>query len=149
MTRILAVLALGAASLTTGCIVVPLNADGTYAYPAGVAPYVPATQPVPTSQTLPVRLYPINQAATASGMIAGSVTNHLNGRGTFTLNVGDETMSGEATRSGGSGARTGVANAYGARGSYANCRYTMNTITQGTGSCTFSNGGQYQLHIGT
>ncbi|HVE90497.1 MAG TPA: hypothetical protein VNA44_12445 [Burkholderiaceae bacterium] len=149
MTRILAVLALGAASLTTGCIVVPLNADGSYAYPAGGAPHAPAIQPLPTSQTLPVRLYPTNQAATASGMIAGSVTNHLNGRGTFTLNVGDETMSGEATRSGGSGARAGVANAYGARGSYANCRYTMNTTTQGTGSCTFSNGGQYQLHIGT
>ena len=149
MARILSALALGAASLTTGCIVVPLNADGTYAYPTGAAPQAPVVLPAPTSQTLPVRLYPTNQAATSSGMIAGSVTNHLNGRGTFTLNVGDETMSGEATRSGGSSARTGVANAYGARGSYANCRYTMNTATQGTGSCTFSNGGQYQLHIGT
>ena len=149
MTRILTALALGAASLTTGCIVVPLNADGTYAYPVGAAPPTPLIQPAPTSQTLPVRLYPTNQAATSSGMIAGSVTNHLNGRGTFTLIVGDETMSGEATRTGGSNARTGVANAYGARGSYANCRYTMNTTTQGTGVCTFSNGGQYQLHIGT
>ncbi len=149
MARILAALALGAASLTTGCIVVPLNADGTYPYPAGAAPHASVVMTAPTSQTLPVRLYPTNQAATSSGMIAGSVTNHLNGRGTFTLNVGDETMSGEATRSGGSGARTGVASAYGARGSYANCRYTMNTVTQGTGSCTFSNGEQYQLHIGT
>ena len=148
-TGILATLALGAVSLTTACIVVPLNADGTYAYPAGAAPNVPVVQPAPTSQTLPVRLYPTNQAATSSGMIAGTVTNHLNGRGTFTLNVGDETMSGEATRSGGSHARTGVANAYGARGSYAKCRYTMNSATQGTGSCTFSTGGQYQLHIGT
>lgn len=149
MTRILATLALGAASLTTGCIVVPLNADGTYAYPVGAAPHAPVVAPAPTSQTLAVRLYPTNQAATASGMIAGSVTNHLNGRGTFTLNVGDETMSGEATRSGGANAHIGVANAYGARGSYANCRYTMNSITQGTGNCTFSNGAQYQLHIGT
>lgn len=149
MTRIPTVVALGAASLTTGCIVVPLNADGTYAYPVGAASHAPVIQVAPTSQTLPVRLYPTNQAATSSGMIAGSVTNHLNGRGTFTLNVGDETMSGEATRAGGSNARAGVANAYGARGSYANCRYTMNTTTQGTGSCTFSNGGQYQLHIGT
>ena len=149
MTRILTSVALGAVSLTAGCLVVPLNADGTYAYPAGAPPHAPVVQPAPVSQTLPVRLYPTNQAATSSGMIAGTVTNHLNGRGTFTLNVGDEMMSGEATRSGGSNARTGVANAYGARGSYANCRYTMNTATQGTGSCTFSNGGQYQLHIGT
>ena len=149
MARTLVAMALGAASLTTGCIVVPLNADGTYAYPAGSAPHAPLVPPAPTSQTLPVRLYPTNQAATSSGMIAGSVTNHLNGRGTFTLNVGDETMSGEATRSGGSNARTGVANAYGARGSYANCRYTMNTVSQGSGNCTFSNGAQYQLHIGT
>ena len=149
MTRILATLALGAASLTTSCVVVHLNADGTYAYPVGATPHAPLVQPAPTSQTLPVRLYPTNQAASASGMIAGTVTNHLNGRGTFKLNVGDETMSGEATRSGGSNARIGVANAYGARGSFANCRYAMNSATQGTGSCTFSNGGQYQLHIGT
>ena len=149
MTRILTAVALGAASLTTGCIVVPLNADGTYAYPVGAASHAPVIQAAPASQTLPVRLYPTNQAAAGSGMIAGSVTNHLNGRGTFTLNVGAETMSGEATRAGGSNTRTGIANAYGAHGSYANCRYTMNTTTQGTGSCTFSNGGQYQLHIGT
>jgi hypothetical protein len=149
MTRALTALTFGAASLMTGCIVVPLNADGTYPYPVGTAPQTSVIQPVPTSQTLPVRLYPTNQAATSSGMIVGTVTNHLNGRGTFTLNVGDETMSGEATRAGGSNVRTGVASAYGVRGSYANCRYTMNTATQGTGSCTFSNGGQYQLHIGT
>lgn len=148
MIRILTALALGT-SLTTGCVVVPLNADGTYAYPVGSSPQAPFVQLPPASQTLPVRLYPTNQAATSSGMIAGSVTNHLNGRGTFTLNVGDDTMSGEATRTGGSNARTGVASAYGARGSFANCRYTMNTVAQGTGTCTFSNGAQYQLHIGT
>ena len=149
MARIPAALALGSVLLISGCIVVPLNADGTYAYPVGAAPHAPVVLPPPTSQTLPVRLYPTNQAATSTGVIAGSVTNHLNGRGTFTLSVGDETMSGEATRSGGSNARTGIASAYGARGSHANCRYTMNSTTQGTGSCTFSNGAQYQLHIGT
>lgn len=153
MARILAGLALGGASLTTGCIVVPLNADGTYAYPVGAAPHAPVVIAPPASQTLPVRLYPTNDAAAATGVIAGTVTNHLNGHGTFTLNVGAETMAGEATRFGGSSsapsARSGVANAYGARGSYANCRYTMNSAVQGTGSCTFSNGAQYQLHIGT
>lgn len=149
MSRLPFAFALGTACLATGCVVLPLNADGTYAYPIGASAHAPIVLPPPASQTLPVRLYPTNQAATSTGVIAGSVTNHLNGRGTFTLNVGDETMSGEATRSGGSNARTGVASAYGARGSHANCRYTMNSATQGTGNCTFSNGAQYQLHIGT
>ena len=100
MSRILVALALGAASLTTGCIVVPLNADGTYAYPVGAAPHAPVVVQAPTSQTLPVRLYPTNEAAASTGVIAGTVTNHLNGRGTFSLNVGSETMAGEATRLG-------------------------------------------------
>lgn len=153
MARIPAVLTLGSALLISGCIVVPLNADGTYAYPVGASPQAPIVLPPPASQTLPVRLYPTNEAATSTGVIAGTVTNHLNGRGTFSLNVGAETMAGEATRLASTGTaaigRSGVANAYGARGSYANCRYTMNSATQGTGSCTFSNGAQYQLHIGT
>jgi hypothetical protein len=150
MTRIPVVLAIGGALITSGCIVVPLNPDGSYAYPAGAAPHAPVVVPAPTSQTLPVRLYPINEAAASTGVIAGTVTNHLNGKGTFSLNVGSETMAGEATRLGSTaGARSGIANAYGARGSHANCRYTMNNATQGTGSCTFSNGASYQLHIGT
>ena len=153
MARIPAVLALGSALFTSGCIVVPLNADGSYGHPAGTSPKPPVVIPPPAAQTLPVRLYPTNEVAASTGVIGGAVTSHLNGRGTFSLNVGAETMAGEATRLAGTGGvamgRSGVANAYGARGSYANCRYTMNTATQGTGSCTFSNGAQYQLHIGT
>ncbi|MDQ3187597.1 MAG: hypothetical protein M3Q28_01670 [Pseudomonadota bacterium] len=137
-----------AALLTTGCIVVPLNADGTAAYPITGAAHAPVVIAAPASQTLPVRLYPTNEAAANTGVIAGTVTNHLNGRGTFTLNVGTETMAGEATRVGGANARSGIASAYGARGSHANCRYTMNNATQGSGNCTFSSGAQYQLHIG-
>ncbi len=57
-------------------------------------------------------------------------------------------MSGEATRTGGANGRSGVASAYGARGGYANCEYTMNSNTQGSGRCTFSSGAVYQLHIG-
>jgi hypothetical protein len=102
----------------------------------------------PTSLTLPVRLYPTNEVAAATGMVSGTVVNNLNGKGTFTLNVAGESMSGEATRSGGTSSRQGVANAYGARGSYANCQYTMNSTSQGTGRCTFSSGATYQLHIG-
>jgi hypothetical protein len=131
----------------TGCVVVPLNPDGTPAYPVATAPAV-AVPPPPANLTLPVRLYPTNEAAAGTGMLSGTVTSNLNGKGTFTLNVGGETMSGEATRTGGANGRSGVASAYGARGGYANCEYTMNSNTQGSGRCTFSSGAVYQLHIG-
>lgn len=150
MARIPAAIVLGSALIVSGCVVVPLNPDGSYPYSVGAAPAAPVVIQQPVAQTLPVRLYPTNDAASATGVIAGTVTNHLNGKGTFSLNVGNETMSGEATRQGNTAsARNGIANAYGARGSHANCRYTMNSVTQGTGSCTFSNGASYQLHIGT
>jgi hypothetical protein len=113
--------------------------------PGAATPLV-ATGPVPI--TVPVRLYPTNEIAAGLGPIAGSVTNQLTGKGTFTLNVGGETMSGEATRTGGARSNTGVASAYGARAGYANCDYTMNSTSQGSGRCVFSNGAQYQLHIG-
>lgn len=147
-TRLCASIAAVAAAVTlTGCVIVPLNPDGTPAYPVtAVQPAVVA--PPPTSLTLPVRLYPTNEAAAATGMLSGSVTSSLNGKGTFTLNIGGETMSGEATRTGGANGRTGVASAYGARGAYANCDYAMNSTTQGSGRCTFSSGAVYQLHIG-
>lgn len=143
MSRLLTAL-LGAVALA-GCIVVPLNPDGT---PAAVVPYgAVASPPAPAPVTLPVRLYPTNQAAAATGVVSGTVTNQLNGKGSFTLNIGGETLSGEATR-GGANASQGSANAAGARGTYASCRYTMNSPSQGSGSCSLSNGAAYQLHIG-
>jgi hypothetical protein len=149
MSRIALGLAGVAGLALTGCIVVPLNADGTPAYPV-----VPQSTPVvvsgaPGPQQIPLRLYPANDVASSTGVIAGYVINHMNGRGTFMLNVGGETMSGEATRSSSDAGRSGVANAYGSRGAFASCRYTMNNSTNGTGSCTFSNGAQYQLHLGS
>lgn len=137
--------ALGLFTTLAGCVVVPLNADGTPAIvlPAGAAPAVVA----PTQLTLPVRLYPVNQAAAATGVVSGTVTNQLNGKGSFTLNVAGEVLSGEATRSG-ANATQGVANAAGSKGTYANCRYRMNTPSQGGGECNFSTGAVYQLHVG-
>jgi hypothetical protein len=146
----LPLLAAAAAALgLAGCVVVPLNADGTPAYAIAPAPAAPVVVPAaPSSLSLPVRLYPTNEVAAATGIVSGTVVNHLGGKGTFTLVVASETMSGEATRTGGTASRDGVANAYGAKGTYANCQYTMNTTSQGTGRCTFSNGAAYQLHIG-
>jgi hypothetical protein len=139
-----------ASTALAGCVVIPLNPDGTPAYPAAAAVSPPVVVPAsPAPQQISVRLYPANDVASATGVVGGQVTNYLNGRGTFMLNVGGETLSGEATRSASGAGRDGVANAYGARGTYANCRYTMNSPTQGMGTCTFSNGAQYQLHIGS
>lgn len=148
--------AVGATALSlAACVMVPVNPDGSlYQGPVAGVPVVgapviaaPVVPPAPTSVTLPVRLYPTNEAAAAGGMLSGTVVSNLHGKGVFTLNAAGETMTGEATRGAGN-SRDGVANAYGARGGYASCQYTMNSNVQGTGRCSFSNGATYQLHIG-
>ena len=58
-----------------------------------------------------------------------------------------EVLTGEATRVSGD-ERKGVASAYGSGGSYMSCEYQMQTPYQGAGTCTFSNGARYQVHIG-
>jgi hypothetical protein len=101
---------------------------------------------VPTQ--LNARLYPINDAATETGVMTGSVTNLMNGKGRFQLNFQGELLSGEATRTSGD-ERQGVANAYGSRGTYMSCEYKMNTPYQGAGTCTLSNGAKYEVHLGS
>ena len=76
------------------------------------------------------------------------VTNDLNGRGHFSTNINGESFSGEATRVAGS-SREGLANGAGQRGSYINCRYTMNSPTLGTGTCRLSNGAVFSMHVGS
>jgi len=58
-----------------------------------------------------------------------------------------ETLVGEATRVANDD-RRGVASAYGGRGTFARCEYQMSSAQMGAGTCTFSNGAQYQVHIG-
>lgn len=96
---------------------------------------------------LQARLYPSNDVATETGMLSGTVTNMMTGKGMFQLNYRGETLAGEATRVPGDD-RRGIANAYGQRGTYMNCDYRMTTPYQGTGTCSMSNGAQYQVHIG-
>jgi hypothetical protein len=96
---------------------------------------------------LQARLYPSNEVATETGMLSGTVTNMMTGKGFFQLNHRGEVLSGEATRVPGDG-RRGLANAYGQRGTYMSCDYRMTTPYQGTGTCSLSNGAQYQVHIG-
>ena len=156
--RLAAALVLPTVALA-GCYVVPVNPDGTAAYPVAVvpAPAFVAAQPVPTPgvavagtppATLTARLYPANEAASARGMVTGTVTNMMTGKGRFVLDYDGELLSGEATRVRGD-ERRGIANAYGPKGTYMSCDYRMTSAYQGTGTCTLSNGARYTVHLGS
>ena len=62
-----------------------------------------------------------------------------------THSVANETYVGEAPRA--TGSAKGSANAAGNRGGYVKCIYTMSSTVLGTGSCTFSSGAVYDMHI--
>ena len=146
--QLAALLALPAITLA-GCYLVPVAPDGTPIYHPGVPVVVPPA-PGQTTQypvTLNVRLYPANDIATPSGVLTGQVTNLLGGRGRFQFNYQGETLVGDATRVSGD-ERRGIASAYGGRGTHASCEYQMSSATQGAGSCSFSNGAKYNVHIG-
>lgn len=141
----------------TGCYVVPIGPDGQprplYAVPVQPAP-IPNQSPAhhaPAQPSGPVvlqaRLYPANDIATQTGVLGGTVTNTMGGKGRFQLAFQGDVLSGEATRVNGD-ARRGVASAYGTGGNYMTCDYQMHTPYQGAGTCLFSNGGRYQVHIG-
>lgn len=139
-----------AAATLTGCYVVPVAPDGTPLHGAAAVAVPVAPAPVygaPFPSVLQARLYPSNEAATQSGMLAGTVTNMMTGKGRFQLVYQGETLVGEATRVPGD-ERGGVANAYGQRGTYMNCSYRMTTPYQGTGTCTLSTGATYTVHLG-
>jgi len=138
----------------SGCYIVPVGPDG---YARIYVPMEPAPipgQPYPRASTQPAapaalqaRLYPVNDVATQTGMVDGTVTNMMSGKGRFQLSYRGELLTGEATRVSGD-ARKGVASAYGPSGSYMTCEYQMHTPYQGAGTCNFSNGARYQVHIG-
>lgn len=130
-----------AAATLAGCYVVPIQ-PAPASGPAVVVPAIP--QPV----TFSARLYPSNDLASAYGMVSAVVTNDLNGRGYFSTAINGESFAGEATRVAGS-SRDGIANGAGNRGSYINCRYTMNSATLGTGNCRMSNGASFTMHVGS
>ncbi len=148
-----------AALALSGCVVVPVGPDGSPVYPTVAAvPYrappayasVPAVVAVPSApvpSVLQARLYPSNEIASRTGMLSGTVTNLMTGKGQFQLDLAGELLSGEATRVPGND-RAGVASAYGARGTFMNCEYRMTTPYQGTGTCHVSTGALYQVHIG-
>jgi hypothetical protein len=125
----------------SACYVVPINQ-----YPQSTT--TPSTVAIasPTNLVLTAKLFPANDAAAPFGMLTGSVTSHLNGRGEISVMQADELFRGEATRDAASN-RNGTANAAGSKGGYMSCSYTMNNTTQGTGTCKFNNGAVYRFHL--
>ena len=161
--KLFAALSVSAAALA-GCYVVPVvDPQGNVQYgsyplppvgtPIAVAPGVAAySAPVPGGTPFPVvlnaRLYPDNELASQGGVVTGTVANMMNGKGRFQLQYGAEMLTGEATRVS-NDSRKGIASAYGSSGSFMSCEYQMNNPRQGAGTCTFSNGARYKLHIGS
>jgi hypothetical protein len=151
MLRTSIALAFAAVALSA-CYVIPLSApDGGVIYSpypppsGGVATHMPPTGSMPA--VLTARLYPSNDLATQTGVVTGTVTNMMTGKGRFQVSYLGQVLTGEATRVS-NDERRGVASAYSPAGMYMSCEYQMNTPLQGAGSCTFSNGATYQLHLG-
>jgi hypothetical protein len=148
-TRLSAALVAPALALS-GCYVVPVGPDGNPAYvipihPPHGSPAAPAQPALP--RALQARLYPENDVATQTGMVSGTVTNMMTGKGRFQITYAGEVLTGEATRVSGE-ERKGVASAYGPSGTFMSCEYQMHTPSQGAGTCMFSNGARYKVHIG-
>jgi hypothetical protein len=153
---IAAALAAAAVSLA-GCYVLPVAPESyPYAFPYPAPAAAPAQSHAPISGapavrgpiTLQARLYPANEVAKQTGVIHGTVTNMLTGKGRFLLKLSRRDAEREATRIEGD-SRRGVASAFGSSGGYMSCEYQMRTPQQGAGTCQFSNGAKYQVHIGT
>jgi hypothetical protein len=122
-------------------------AASTITAPPSPSPQAKGTTAATAPATLQARLYPANDIATQTGMVTGTVTNMMGGKGRFLLDYKGEVLSGEATRVSGE-ERKGVASAFSPGGSYMSCEYQMNSPYQGAGTCTFSNGARYRVHIG-
>jgi len=140
-----------------GCYVVPVGPDGNYAiyipsqpppYPGGPStPRAPQAGQPAMPKVLNARLYPDNDVATRGGLVSGTVTNMMSGKGRFQLQYAGEVLTGEATRVSGDD-RKGIASAWGPSGAFMSCEYQMHTPLQGAGTCNFSDGARYKVHIG-
>jgi hypothetical protein len=159
-----------AASALSACVVLPIDPVTGRPYPTEpprvvvVSPSAPA-QPSPAM--VHVRLYPTNEAARQVGLIAATVLDNGQGRGTFSVSYGHSALQGEATRvdrnypgwgdvlarvqggqawSSANGLR-GIANAAGGTVSIR-CEYLFSSPSQGTGACEASDGARFQMHFG-
>lgn len=156
-----AALAGGFAALSlSGCYIVPVGSEDLakihllmQQQPNQAAPANPTAKaaPAPTASPAPAsiqaRLYPANEIATENGMVTGAVTNMMNGKGRLQVSYRGELLTGEATRVA-NDERKGVASAWGPNGSFMSCEYQMSSPVRGAGTCSFSDGARYQVHVG-
>jgi hypothetical protein len=158
------------------CVVVPLDPKTGQPYPTYAPPPPPVVVVQPSAHSpapamVHVRLYPANEAARQVGLIAATVLDNGQGRGTFNVSYGSASLQGEATRvdrnypgwgevlnrvQGGhswphaTGAR-GIANAAGGASHNSvsiRCEYLFSSSSQGTGACEASDGARFQMHFG-
>lgn len=147
MSNVKTLLVIGSAcAMLSGCYVVPnqpySGAPPTYS----VQPMQPAVPLAPAPRpSYTARLYPVNDVASQMGTITGLISNPEKGYGQFSFSVNGEAFSGEATREPGS--PNGRANASGNRGGFAKCEYAMTNSSLGNGTCIFSTGARYDMHI--
>jgi len=133
--------------------VLPIDQYGNPIYPppptydGQVGTPAPSTPGKVGPITISARLYPANEVAAETGVVTGTVTNMLTGKGRFNLSYKGETYTGEATRVS-NDSRRGVASAFSPKGGYMSCEYQMNTPRQGAGTCVFADGAKYKLHLG-
>ena len=163
-----------AASLSA-CYVIPIDPRTGQAYPATTVRdgYVGAQVPVqiaavPVAPALvDVRLYPLNTQANKGGLLKAQVLDNNAGHGAFTVSYLGDTLQGESTRVDANYAafgriyqqvlgaslrsfngRRGIANAFGSKGTNAQCEYVITGAASGTGVCLFSDGASFQMHFG-
>lgn len=134
------ILASATALALSACYVVPMESGSRVVQTSG------QTTSHSTHETvLNARLYPTNAAAQQAGAGSASITVPQSGHGVFRAQLGNESFTGDATRT--LNSRSGKANGTGSMGRYVNCTYTMNSDTVGTGTCTTSAGAAYTMHI--
>ncbi len=174
LKRVAVVVAVAAIGLSA-CYVIPIDPRTGQAYPQTTMRdgYVGAQVPVqiaalPVAPALvDVRLYPLNTQANKGGLLKAQVVDNNAGHGSFTVSYLGDTLQGESTRVDGNYAafgriyqqvlgtslrsfsgRRGIANAFGAKGTNAQCEYVITGPGAGTGVCQFSDGASYQMHFG-
>lgn len=141
LMRVLAAGVVGAA--LSGCYVMPINQ-----HPVGGGYTAQGTAIVPMAAIrapFTARLYPSNAAASRIGQASGVISNPEDGRGQFSFALNGESFQGEATRA--TSSSKGIANASGNRGGFVRCEYVMSGNAVGSGSCLFSSGARYDMHI--
>lgn len=158
----------------SACYVIPVDPRTGQAYPpmqprdpSGGVPALPVAPVAPAPVLVDVRLYPLNTPANKAGLLKAQVLDNSAGHGTFTVSYLGDTLQGESTRVDAnyapfgriyqqvlgsslraSNGRRGIANAFGPRGTNAQCEYVITGPASGTGVCLFSDGASFQMHFG-